>query len=235
MEALLSYATALNADGFYFSFEFGSDDRIPSDFDLTLRCASAGLILACTGKPVLHAFAGPMSILSPGFGATGAGIGHSQNLWQFSRQRWAPPNKKQEGGPGAAPPRFYSAELCGTVVFPDEITLLDQAMQDKIWTESPFTAPAIDSGAPWGRWESNKHLVSVLCESVQAMATLGTARACARQSIEMLDRAVKLHEQISKVTSLKDKTNEYQKNWKAAMQNLLTEKSCDFDYLELIS
>jgi len=81
---IISEVTALNSDGWYFGFEF-NDERIASSYELVLRCGAAGLTLACTGKPVLYSYAGPMALLALGFGATGAAIGHSQNLWQFTR------------------------------------------------------------------------------------------------------------------------------------------------------
>ncbi len=76
--SLLSYATALNSDGWYFGYEF-NQNRIPSNYEDILRFGSALLTLACTGKPVLHSFAGPLALLSLDFGATGEAIGHSQN------------------------------------------------------------------------------------------------------------------------------------------------------------
>src|SRR5271165_1417324 len=91
ISAALAQATALNCDGWYFGFEF-EDERIPSSREAVRRCCTAGLTLACTGKPVLHAYAGPAGLLSFGFGATGVGVGHSQNLWKFTSDRWQPPS-----------------------------------------------------------------------------------------------------------------------------------------------
>src|SRR5690606_4480549 len=96
VEQVLSYATALNSDGWYFGFEFQAD-RVPAEVEPVSICINSGLILASTGKPVLHAYAGPMSLLSFAFGATATGIGHNQNLWQFSRERWLP---AEQGGGG---------------------------------------------------------------------------------------------------------------------------------------
>ncbi len=62
ISAALAQATALNADGWYFAFEF-ENERIPSSRDAIRRCCAAGLSLACTGKPVLHAYAGPLAWL----------------------------------------------------------------------------------------------------------------------------------------------------------------------------
>ena len=121
MNAILSQATALNSDGFYYGFEF-SPERIPSSREFVSRCCAAGLVLACTGLPVLHAYAGPMALLSLAFGATGSAIGHSQNLWQFTPSRWA--TSTGQGGGGKAPPRFFSSSLWGTIVYPDEVAQL---------------------------------------------------------------------------------------------------------------
>ena len=91
---------------------------LPSVRETVRRCCVAGLTLACTGKPVLHAYAGPMGLLSFGFGATGVAIGHSQNLWKFTRDRWMP--AASQGGGGDAPARFFSKALWGTIIYPDE-------------------------------------------------------------------------------------------------------------------
>ena len=56
-------ATALNADGWYYAFEF-EEERIPSSREAVRRCCDAGLSLALTGRPLLHAYAGPMGLLS---------------------------------------------------------------------------------------------------------------------------------------------------------------------------
>ncbi len=60
LSEILAAATALDPDGWYFSFEF-REQRIPGATTLVRRFLEAGLVLACTGKPVMHAFAGPMA------------------------------------------------------------------------------------------------------------------------------------------------------------------------------
>lgn len=107
--SVLSHATGLSSDGWYFGFEFQAE-RIPSARDSVRRCCLAGLTLACTGKPVLHAYSGPLALLSFGFGATAVGIGHSQNLWRFTPDRWQPPGFR---GVGATPHRGFSRPNCG--------------------------------------------------------------------------------------------------------------------------
>ena len=107
--AAVGAATSINPDGWYYGFEF-REERIPSGRDAVRRCCDAGLSFALTGKPVLHAYAGPMCLLSYAFGATGVGIGHSQNLWRFTRQRWE--TVAGQGGGGDAPARF-SLRPCG--------------------------------------------------------------------------------------------------------------------------
>lgn len=52
IKEILSHATSLNCDGFYYGFEFSSE-RIPSSREIVLRCCAGGLTLACTGLPVL--------------------------------------------------------------------------------------------------------------------------------------------------------------------------------------
>jgi hypothetical protein len=52
-----------------------------------------------------------MGLLSFGLGATGAAIGHSQNLWKFTPDRWMPAASR--GGGGDAPARFFSNAFGG--------------------------------------------------------------------------------------------------------------------------
>ena len=92
----LAHATGLPADGWYFLFEF-SDSRIPSNQAEVLSCGQACLTLAANLKPVIHGYAGLMSLLSFGFGAAAACIGHSQTLWQFDRGRWETSTEQQGG------------------------------------------------------------------------------------------------------------------------------------------
>jgi len=231
MQSTLSQATASNCDGWYFGFEF-EEERIPSVRDTIRRCCAAGLTLACTGKPALHAYAGPMGLLSFGFGATGVGIGHSQNLWQFTRDRWAPPSG--EGGGGHAPPRYFSKPLWGTIVYPDETTQLPLTLRNQIWSPSPFNTP-VTSGLPWSRWDANKHLVYVLAQQYSLMAAETDPRKNAKAAIALLDGAVNLHAAIRQANVfLTDKTNVYQANWKLALEDLLSNNSADFDFLELL-
>ncbi|MBE3037372.1 MAG: hypothetical protein IMZ62_00945 [Chloroflexi bacterium] len=222
---VLSQATSLNADGWYYAFEFGSE-RLPSSRERVLRCCMAGLTLACTGKPVLHAYAGPMGLLSLGFGATGAAIGHSQNLWHFSRGRWGP--AQPQGGGGDAPARFFSAPLWGTIVHPDETAQLPQALRNQILSNSPFTTP-------WTRWQANKHLVFTICSTVADLASQTDPRLCAQAAISVLNTAVSLHARIAALgVLLMDGTNTYQANWVNAVNDLLSQHGTDFDYLDLL-
>ena len=222
----LSQATALPADGWYYAFEFPAE-RIPSGHDRVLRCCIAGLTLACTGKPVLHAYAGPMCLLSFGFGATAAAVGHSQNLWHFTRRRWGA--AAQQGGGGDAPARFFSAALWGTIVHPDETAQLPQHLRNRVLTSSPYSTP-------WGRWQANKHLVHTICSVAAGIASQHDPKRCAEMARSALSDAVDLHAQISSIgLSLRDHTNTYQANWMNAIGDLLSGRGSDFDYLELIS
>lgn len=231
MQSTLSQATALNCDGWYFGFEF-EEERIPSARESVRRCCTAGLTLACTGKPLLHAYAGPLGLLSFGFGATGIAIGHSQNLWKFTRDRWAPPSG--QGGGGDAPPRYFSKALWGTIVYPDETTQLPQALRSQIWSSSPFDAP-VASNLPWNRWDANKHLIHVLAQQYSSMAVEADPRKNANAAIALLEGAVAFHAAIREGSVfLSDRTNTYQANWKLALEDLLKNCEADFDFLELI-
>lgn len=232
MQSMLSQATALNTDGWYFGFEF-EDERIPSTREAVRRCCVAGLTLACTGRPVLHAYAGPMGLLSFGFGATGIGIGHNQNLWKFTRDRWAPPSG--QGGGGDAPPRYFSKALWGTIVYPDETSQLPVAVRNQIISPSPFSSQ-VAAGLTWNRWDAGKHLVYVLAQQFSSMANETDPQKNAKLAIDILDNALTIHAVIQKNTVfLTDRTNNYQANWKLALEDLLKENKADYEFLELMS
>lgn len=234
-ERCLSEVTSLDCDGWYYGFEFPRHDRIPSAQELVLRCCMAGLKLAATGKPVLHAYAGPMALLSFGFGATAAGIGHWQNLWQFTRGRWE--TAEEQGGGGNAPPRLFSNQLWGTIIYPDEVFQIPPELRELIFTPSPFSPPNISQPSPsWSRWDANKHLVYCLCSAISPMAQVTSARANAATALATLQTAMHLHQSIANLhVALADNTNAYHNNWISVINALLHEYSDDFDYLELLT
>ena len=226
----MSKATALPSDGWYYGYEFGQE-RVPSAHDSVFRCCASGLDLVCTGKPVMHAFAGPMSLLSFGFGATGAGVGHNQNLWRFTPGRWGPPTG--QGGGGDAPPRFFSPRLWGTIVYQDETALLPQDLRNEVLVQSPFSARTA-LGLTWDRWSANKHLVYQICSTISEFIQ-PDPRANARMAITILDHAVDLHGRIAATRlELRDGTNSYQLNWRTALRQLLRERRRDFEYFDLL-
>lgn len=231
---ILSSVTGLNCDGWYFAFEFDAN-RLPTSRDAVARCCSTGLTLACTGKPVLHAYAGPLGLLSPGFGATGIAIGHSQNLWRFCRERWAP--SATTGGDQSAPPRFFSTSLWGTIVYPDETQLLSPSLRTQVFTHSLFSQALTTTPAgQWTRWDANKHLINVHCTTIDQLASQNNPRASAHAAIGTLQNAVALHTNIHQAhIQLRDSTNTYQANWQAAMNQLLSNHDDDFDYLDLLA
>ena len=231
MRAVLSQATALNSDGSYFGFEF-EDERLPSSRETVRRCCEAGLVLACTGRPLLHAYAGPLGLLSFGFGACAVGIGHSQNLWKFSRGRWQPP--AVQGGGGDAPPRFFSTALWGTIIYPDEIVQLPASLRTQILTQSPFSN-RVASNLNWNRWDSGKHLVYIVASTLAETAAITNLRQYTNSVIQRLGRTVQLHQAIQQSgVFLADNTNAYQENWRLALQDLLRDNAGDFDYFELL-
>jgi hypothetical protein len=232
LQTTLSQATALNCDGWYYAFEF-EDERLPSARETVRRCCVAGLTLACTGKPVLHAYAGPMGLLSFGFGATGIAIGHSQNLWKFTRDRWMPPSA--QGGGGDAPARFFSGALWGTIIYPDETSQLPSAIRTQVLTPSPFSGP-VTANLPWSRWDAGKHLVYILAQQFSVMAGESDPRNNAAAAIAVLDQALSLHDVIERsLVFLGDQTNVYQANWKSALEDLLRDNQGDFDFLALLT
>lgn len=232
---VLDAATALAADGWYFAYEF-DDGRVPSSEQKILRWAKAGLTLATTGKPLLAAFAGPLALLAPSFGATAAGVGHSQNLWKFDRSRFQPPPGGGGGG-GDAPPRFFSSGLWGTIVYPDEIASIGQQLANEVLCASPFRA-GVTSKQPfleWSRWESNKHLVYVICRECQGLFDLGDPLAALALAKSRLVAAVQLHSRIvAGGLTLKDDSFAYQKTWHAVLARLESECAVDYEYLTLL-
>lgn len=235
MNYTLSKVTGQNCDGWYFGFEFACN-RVPDDFEKVRRCCVAGLTLANTGKPVLHAYAGPLSLLSLSFGSTGVGIGHSQNLWQFSRERWASSNA--QGGGGDAPPRFFSKNLWGTLVYPDEVAMLPPVLLDKIITTSFFSKP-VSNRPPfltWSRWSANKHFVFTVCALIKYLSGEDNARKIASQVMDHLENAVDLYEQVRRFISvLRDNSDSYQIIWRDVLRAILEENKSDFEFLEMIT
>lgn len=232
IQTCLSDVTSLDCDGWYYSFEFPHHERIPSAEESILRCCMAGLKLATTGKPVLHAYAGPMALLSMGFGATGAGIGHWQNLWQFTRGRWE--TTEEQGGGGDAPPRYFSNRLWGTIIYPDEFFQLASGLRAQVFTASPFSPSGISQAVPWSRWDANKHLVHCICSTVAEIAQATDPRQNAATAINVLQDALQLHQTIAENLDLADNANSYQANWISAVNTLLNDYSDDFDYLEML-
>lgn len=164
--------------------------RIPSGKDAVYRCLDAGLTLATTGKPVLHAYAEPMGLLSFGFGASGVGIGHSQNLWKFTRERWEGANG--QGGGGNAPARYFSGALWGTIIYPDETSQLTAAVRNQVLTlPTAFCAPVLATPPlPWKRWEAGKHLVAVLGQTYGGLVATTDARTNANAAVARLTSAL---------------------------------------------
>lgn len=235
--SILAHATSMRAAGAYFACEFG-EDRIPSDPEVIERFGRACLTLASSGWAVIHACAGPMALLSLGFGAVGAAIGPDQNLWQFDRGRWEP---KEPGGGGKAPPRFFSGSLWGTMVSPDELDQLDPAMLAKVMIHTPFSQALANATKPslatWGKGDSKRHMVHVVASKVATLASHPTARACAQAAVAHLARAEALHAEIARLRlpiPLKTESkNTYQTAWRKVLERLLVEQADDYSYLEL--
>ena len=180
-------------------------------------------------------FAGPMGLLSSD-SAPGVGIGHSQNLWKFTRDRWEGPSG--QGGGGNAPPRFFSGALWGTIIYPDETAQLTPGVRAQVLTPTtPFCGPVLATPpGPWTRWDSGKHLVSVLAQTFGTLAASTDARANANAAIERLKNAMALHASIKgQGVALGDSTDVYQWNWRLAADEMLTNRTTDYDYLELLA
>lgn len=236
IDGVLSAATSLPADGWYFAFEFDAN-RIPSSAPQIVRYLRAGLALATTGLPVLHGYVGPMAPLAMACGGTGAAVGHSQNLWQFTRTRWEP--TVPGGGGGDAPPRYFSRALWGTIIYEDEWALLPQDLRDQVLTSSPFSGSvrATPPFLPWERWAANKHLVYTICKSVQSFCEETDAELVLDAVRDHLTESVALHEAIAESLgfALRDDTSTYQAPWRTALQSVKANQADDFELLRLIS
>jgi hypothetical protein len=228
---ILSSATALNADGWYYGFEFDAQERLPTDVDAVYRYCAAGLTLACTGKPVLHACAGPLAIVSYGAGARGVGIGIWQNSWGFTRSKFQPTTG--QGGGGDAPPRYFSVPLWGTIVHPDETLQLSATLQSRVMQHSPHSQN-IMSGISWQKRDASKHLVHSIASATDPMAQIVNARRAMTSAVAALVNANAIHTAIrSEGVRLRDNTDTYQSPWAAAGTRLLAQNADDYDWLEL--
>ena len=231
--SILSSATSLDCDGWYYGFEFG-EKRIPASAEKVEMFCKAGLKLAITGKPVLHAFAGPMSILSFAFGSTGVALGHSHNLWQFSSERWQnmPPRK----GPKKPLRRLFSRNLWGTIVYPNEVARLTKSLRQQVLSTSDYSPSFENLDIPWRKGDADKHLVSSICQEIGEIARLGSAAKCGVYAIGRLTNANNFYVQIkSVIPNLRDNANAYHSNWLTALNNLKTQSKDDLDYFAAIS
>ncbi len=225
-EQALAAATSLDADGWYVAYEF-PEARLPVDEEEVLRSCKHLLKLAGTGLPVLHAYAGPLGLLSPGCGVTGVGVGHSQNLWRFCRGRWQ--EAAGQGGGGDAPPRHFSRTLWGTIIDPDEVAQLSPGLADTLLSESPYRVP-------WNRWNANKHLVHVVCTTIAELFAELSAKEALAGAQRLLAGAVEAHASIqSEGVELKDETSAYQECWRDVVIRLQSECEADYQWLELVT
>ena len=228
---ILSEATSLDCDGWYLGFEFDTHERVPSQIRDVYNCCFTQLKLACTGKPVLHAFAGPLGLLSMGAGSTGVGIGHFQNLWQFTRDRFEN-SESPGGGGGDAPSRYFSKALWGTIVYPDEIQPLSVSLRNTIHTASPFSPQSFQTFLPWPKWPSYKHLLFVIGETLNDIGTIATPRERLQYAKSLLQSASALHKRIP--SELKDNTDAYRETLTEVIDELVKKNSNDYDYLSLL-
>jgi hypothetical protein len=230
-QGILSSATALNADGWYYGFEFDAQERLPTDVEAVYRYCTAGLTLACTGKAVLHACAGPLANISYGAGARGVGIGIWQNLWGFTRSKFQ--QTTGQGGGGDAPPRYFSAPLWGTIVHPDEMLQFSPGLHSQVIQHSPYSQN-LAAGITWPKREASKHLVHIIASATDPLAQMVNARQAMKAAVAALVSASALHTAIKTAgVQLRDNTDSYQSPWAAAGTRLLAQNVDDYDWLEL--
>lgn len=231
VEATLSSITSLNCDGWYFGFEFAAE-RVPSSTDAVYRCLHAALLLALTGKPVMHAYAGPMGILSFAAGCNAAASGASQKQWRFCPERWEV--STSTGGNNAAPARYFSRRLWGTIVFPDETALLPNSLLQQILEATPFAPNPLPT--TWTKTEATKHLAFSIATGIQAVASGNSFAQCRQLADDVLSTAVTLHSEIAvqHAIQLRDDSACYQANWRAALNILAQNHADDFEFLDLL-
>ena len=235
VRGVLNEVTSLQPDGWYIAFEF-DECRIPNNRHQIQMCLESILTFAMTGKPVLHAYAGPLGLLSMGFGAQAVGIGHAQNTWRFTKSRFIP---SEGNGGGKAPPRFFSEALWGTIVSPDEVELLPKTLQAKVLTTNTFSnsliASAQVSHAEWTRWDANKHLVAQIAKKIGEIATKQTIDDKLNTAINTLKDAELLHKKIKAegIPLKKESVNQYQTIWREVAESVRQSQAEDFEWLEL--
>jgi len=209
---ILSIISEINSDGIYFGFEF-ENERVPYRKEYIFRFLNTLLNIHLTEQPTIHAYAGPMSILSMAAGANGAGIGHFQNTWHFKRERWI--DTGNSGGSGNAPPRFFSKNLWGTIVYPDETADLPPTIRNAVINESqsPFSVPT-KNDLVWKRWDSNKHLLFILGTAIKELDELTGLENKIDFTSKLLSNSVTLGNKIEDyIPEIKDDSNIYQANW----------------------
>ncbi|MBM7845370.1 hypothetical protein [Herpetosiphon giganteus] len=227
--ALLSDITRLNADGWYFSFEF-SDEKMPSNPDEIYSFLKAGLLLANTGKPLFHAFAGPLGLLSYAFGSTAVGVGQIKNLWQFTRSRWVVRTTKFI--PKKHPPKFFSYPLWGNIVHPDETGNLIPILRSKILEYSPYSEQVEKEIDNWPSPYPKKHLLYILSKQIEEIASKNNIRESAIYAIKKLNQSQKIQEEIiNSYITIRDPLLKVQKNWLRGLNKYVQDMNDEFDYL----
>lgn len=229
LETVMSSVTSLTCDGWYFAFDF-PDERIPSSRALVYRCLRACLLLALSGRPVLHAYAGPMGLLSIASGCAAAACGADQTQWRLCIERWEPPI--ESGGDFTAPPRYFSRSLWGTIVVPDELSLLPHAIQRRILHSSPFATVPLAYG--WDRTAARKHNLYTMCAGTAEAAAPMNLRESRQITDGILNAAVQLYMEIMEDYHLnpKDGAAAYQANWRGALEDLWGNHPDDFDFID---
>ena len=236
-ERILSNATSQLADGWYFGYQFNGE-RIPRITEEIIRFGKSILSLACTEKPVFHSFAGPLGLISYCFGASATGIGHFQNLWQFTPERWQPTTETRGGPPVEPPPRYFSTNLWGTIIYPDELNQLPEELFDRVVDNSPFSAGSVEKARPlpWRRWDANKHLVFKISERLTLLS---------QQSIEtrlsevksIIERAINLYQEVNDNINgrVQDNADKYHPDWLESINYIEENQSDDYDLLNLLA
>lgn len=234
VNAILSGMTSRDCDGWYFAFEFDSDERLPTSVPSIKRMCRAVLALACTGLPVFHAYAGATAVMTIPCGAQSAGVGHWHNLWQFQRERWAESSGWTGGPKVPPPPRFFSKALWGTIIYQDETRLLPTALQTSVLQTSPFSAQ-VGMGLDWDKWSACKHLLSIISDELTALSGLaGTPAAFARAKDLLANAVANLNSIAATGIALRDDSDAYQANWLSALEAIEKEEQSGLEYLALL-
>ncbi len=237
LDNILGHCTSLGADGFYLCYEFPSKLFRATVSDI-LTFSKTCLKLAACGVPLIHGYAGPLSLLSVGCGAQSVALSPFLSMWAFTKQRLEP---STGGGDGSQPRRFFSTTLWSRIAIPDDLFFVPQAsVSGLLQIHSPFSNVLANSDlsvVKWTKGDSEAHAVWAMGDVLNSLLALKNYRQIARQVIQGLQVAQEWHNHLRELNAHLKAQEEtvYHQTWISALTRLLAENSDDFDFLELLA